>query len=893
MDTRYEEYCLADPLFYDSPAALPEERNFTVARMPVPEGWQRTDRHEWIVLTPQDAVVPSQGWKVHVSACLDNAERVLATVREYCLENGLAFKFLRSSLVMLSNNGKYAPRQSSGKLVTIYPADEARLEQVLTELGAALDGEPGPHVLSDLRWGDGPLYVRYGGFVIQYCRSPLGEQVPAIEDPSGNLVPDPRGPVFSTPDWVTVPGFLAPALTARAAAAMTSFPYTVTRALHFSNAGGVYLADGPDGQVVIKEARPHAGLDSTGTDAVTRLIREHEVLRQLDGSGVAPGVVDYLTCWEHHFLVLEYIEAVPLNTAMVSRYPLVHPEASDGALADYTQWALATADTVEVALRALHERGLVYGDLHPNNVLVKPDGSVALVDFEGARPVEEFRGQALGAAGFRAPRGQAGFAADLYPLACLRLWLFLPATELLNLDPGKAEEFIAAVQGRFPVPASFTDQIRTGLQLSAASPPPTGGLIARSPGWQAVHAGLAAGVTDWPALRASVTEGILATATPERGDRLFPGDLEQFRPWGGLCLAYGAAGVLLALHEAGAARFPEHERWLVTAAMREQPHGGLYTGAHGVAYALERLGLAAEAANLIDELLPAGYGDFDLSLHSGTAGAGLAFLHFARVTGDTACHDAAVAAASRLACWLGDLRGSPPGEALRLVGHRPGLMRGASGAALLFIQLYERTGDTGLLDLAEAALRVDLDRCVTVEDGTLQTDDGMRVLPYIAAGSAGIGLVLRDYLAHRPGSGLADQMAAITRAAEPEAIAQAGLFMGRAGLLAFLARERDRTGTEPDRRDHLDRAVRRHTRLLSWHALPYRGYLAFPGDQLARLSTDMATGAAGILLALHAARTGAPALPLVAGAITETAIVSRPQPAYSPGGRPLPPGVRR
>jgi hypothetical protein len=190
-------------------------------------------------------------------------------------------------------------------------------------------------------------------------------------------------------------------------------------------------------------------------------------------------------------------------------------------------------------------------------------------------------------------------------------------------------------------------------------------------------------------------------------------------------------------------------------------------------------------------------------------------------------------------------------------------MRGASGTALFFIRLYEHSGDEYLLDLAEAALRADLDRCVLKEDGTLQTDDGRRTLPYLAAGSAGIGLVLRDYLAHRPGCELAHHLPAITRAAEPEVIVQAGLFMGRAGLLAFLARERDRTVNEPDRRAHLDRAVRRHMRLLSWHALPYQGCLAFPGDQLARLSTDLATGAAGILLALHAARTGAPPLPLL------------------------------
>jgi hypothetical protein len=39
--------------------------------------------------------------------------------------------------------------------------------------------------------------------------------------------------------------------------------------------------------------------------------------------------------------------------------------------------------------------------------------------------------------------------------------------------------------------------------------------------------------------------------------------------------------------------------------------------------------------------------------------------------------------------------------------------------------------------------------------------------------------------------------------------------------------------------------------------VPYRGGSAFIGDQLMRLSMDLATGSAGVLLALHAALTGA------------------------------------
>ena len=57
---------------------------------------------------------------------------------------------------------------------------------------------------------------------------------------------------------------------------------------------------------------------------------------------------------------------------------------------------------------------------------------------------------------------------------------------------------------------------------------------------------------------------IRASATLDRHDRLFPGHPEQFtNPAGGLSVAYGAAGVLYALHATGAAIDPLHEAWLV------------------------------------------------------------------------------------------------------------------------------------------------------------------------------------------------------------------------------------------------------------------------------------------------------------------------------------------
>ena len=457
--------------------------------------------------------------------------------------------------------------------------------------------------------------------------------------------------------------------------------------------------------------------------------------------------------------------------------------------------------------------------------MVRSDGSVALIDFEVAPPVDESNPPALRNQGFAAPRHLSGPDVDRYALACLRLALFAPLTALLRLAPGKAAHLADVVAEYFPVPTAFLAEA-VGTVAGGATP---------------VRPRLTADTSGWRTARQQLTQAIVASASPQRCDRLFPGDIAQFRPGGGLGLGYGAAGVLYALSVTGAGRFPQYEEWLVTR-IKDLPSGtgcGFYDGLHGVAYLLEHLGRRAEALDVLEICLRQPWQRLGTDLWGGLSGIGLNLAHFAELTGESALREAA----DQVVELVADRLAVPDdGPAVSGDGNPyAGLTHGGAGVALLCVREYERRGDSALLDLAATALRRDLRRCVVRADGGMEVNEGWRTMPYLGRGSAGIGVVLDQYLTYRDDEQFAEASAAIHRAARAPFFVQSGLFAGRAGILLYL-RHRGETAD-----------VAAQVQRLAWHALPYADGLAFPGEQLLRLSMDLATGTAGVLLALGAA----------------------------------------
>lgn len=815
MDDIHALFARADPRFYDHPRPVQAIEPFEV---PEPDEWELVTDDVWTHHGPIGRVLPDQGWKVHVSATPVTARTVLNEVVAHCHATSTPFKHLRDGTQLALALSKDADRASSGKFITIYPADEASLHRTLVELEKAMGGLPGPYILSDLRWANGPLFVRYGAFRRDVIVRD-GIDMLAVRDlASGELVPDVRSVAFTVPAWVRLPDFLGPHLEALASPPPAGFP-EVTGALSYSNAGGVYEARRLGLNVVLKEARPHAGYTPDGRDAVTRLRDETSLLVRLDGVDV-PRVLGTHDAFGHEFLVLERVEGIPLAEAVVARHPLIHPYATVQNREQYRAWALKISQKVRAAVLRLHTSGHTHGDLHPRNVLIDAEDQVTLIDLEMSVPVDAASPATIGAAGFVPATPRPPVARDLYAMACIDLFMYLPLLPLLALDPSKPAQLLAAAAAQFHLDQEWVSSRTAVLQESSGDRPITG-------------ADLVAGIV----------QGLRLDMTPERHDRLWPGDPAQFTEPAN-SLAHGALGVLVALHHADSSWTDVQRSW-VKRALLASTRPGLMDGHAGASWALSLIGDETVAAEQRARIRALSLQSLPSDLYSGLPGVALALLHGAEK--DPVLLDAAIEAARILTDRLAVMTPEP-----QVSTGKGGLMFGATGTALFALRLFEHTGDTSHLQLAKAAIDHDLATLVDGGDGTLNVNEGWRALPYLGSGSAGIGAVLTQLLRHRPDDGRhLEALAGITRSALPQFSIQSGLLQGRAGLIHFLILlEQEGHGSPAT-----NAALAAHMEAFTLHALRVDGVVRFAGDGLLRASSDLGTGSAGVLTAILAYRS--------------------------------------
>ncbi len=361
--------------FFIDPSNTVDNFNIT----PPSKEWKIYKDKHWTFLRKLSVKLPTQGWKIHLSAGYDKAELQLMinTACDYLFANNICFKVTNSYEEWLIKNSKSADRVSAGKFITIYPQNETQFKQIVEKLKILLQPyKIGPYILSDKRYQETNIYYRYGGF--KEIKNNNGEL--CIRDQQGNLIPDERLPFYKKPDFVEDPFEKATKDKSNKIVNKDKLDsYNISSALHFSNAGGVYLGQCGERKYVIKEGRKNAGIDSHLQDGFSRIKHEATFLNKLKDSPYVVNIKDYFQVWIHNYLVEDYLPLENLGDYISNKFP-VH-----GDEAHYVEKIKTIAKNLVTAVDDVHERGVALGDLQPDNILINESkNQVLLIDLEQA-----------------------------------------------------------------------------------------------------------------------------------------------------------------------------------------------------------------------------------------------------------------------------------------------------------------------------------------------------------------------------------------------------------------------------------------------------------------------------------------------------------------------------
>lgn len=191
----------------------------------------------------------------------------------------------------------------------------------------------------------------------------------------------------------------------------------------------VYLAmnEKANKQWAVKEVRKDGVLDFESVKQ--GLVAETDILKKLSHPNL-PSIIDVIDTEDSFIIIMDYIQGNSLNRALEE----FGAQPQDMVIA----WAKQLCDV----LGYLHSRNpaIIYRDMKPANVMLKPDGNITLIDFGTAREYKEKNladTTCLGTVGYAAPEqfggmGQTDARTDIY---CLGATLYHLVTGMNPCEP--------------------------------------------------------------------------------------------------------------------------------------------------------------------------------------------------------------------------------------------------------------------------------------------------------------------------------------------------------------------------------------------------------------------------------------------------------------------------
>jgi len=248
-------------------------------------------------------------------------------------------------------------------------------------------------------------------------------------------------------------------------------PWEVTAEIGHGGMGRVYRGRRADGAFEMDVAIKQIGRRRRGLAEL--LQRECRLLARLDHPSVTRLVDAGLDKQAGPFLVMEWVEGTDLSDWIVEHKPDIDTR-------------LRLFERITEAVAHAHQRLIVHGDIKPNNIRIRADGSIKLLDFGVARLLEssdtELAAPRALTPGFASPEQLAGEeitpASDIWSLGALLFWLLTqqkPPADARQIEPElsrqaskRSPELISLIrkatattpEQRYPSAATVLDELQ-------------------------------------------------------------------------------------------------------------------------------------------------------------------------------------------------------------------------------------------------------------------------------------------------------------------------------------------------------------------------------------------------------------------------------------------------
>ncbi|HVU50733.1 MAG TPA: serine/threonine-protein kinase, partial [Polyangia bacterium] len=207
-------------------------------------------------------------------------------------------------------------------------------------------------------------------------------------------------------------------------------------------------------EVAIKILHQHLAAD---LESKARLEREAQSVAKLHHENILE-IFDYSgPDSPSSFIVTEFIDGQTLKELLAAR-PITYPEV-----------AALIAVEIGGALAHAHAAGIIHRDVKPENVMIRKDGVLKLMDFGIAQVIDLQRmtvtGQLLGSPAYMAPELIEGkpldFRTDVFAVGIMLYQLATGALPFSGKNPHEVLRRI--VEGKFPDPRTLNKRLSDGL----------------------------------------------------------------------------------------------------------------------------------------------------------------------------------------------------------------------------------------------------------------------------------------------------------------------------------------------------------------------------------------------------------------------------------------------